>query len=141
MIRYGNKTNRDLKGEIIVKKYLGILCFLILILTLTACGTDFDGSRTGNDSEFVMNYKMLNKMDSQDLVVTVGDVIHTKIIVEGGSLSFKIRKDDEAPMYEGKDVTSSDEFDVEIEESGTYTVTVTGKKAKGSVAFTVETKQ
>lgn len=134
-------TNRNLKGEIIVKKYLGILCFLILILTLTACGTDFDGSRTGNDSEFVMNYKMLNKMDSQDLVVTVGDVIHTKIIVEGGSLSFKIQKDDEAPIYEGKDVISSDEFDVEIEESGTYTVTVTGKKAKGSVAFTVETKQ
>lgn len=31
-----------------MKKYLGILCSLIMILSLTACGTDFDGSRTGN---------------------------------------------------------------------------------------------
>ena len=33
----------------------------------------------------------------------------------------------------------ADEFDVEINESGTYTVSVTGKKAKGSVSFTVVT--
>ena len=40
-----------------MKKYLGILCSLILILSLTACGTNFDGSRTGNNNEFVMDYK------------------------------------------------------------------------------------
>jgi len=69
------------------------------------------------------------------------DTIHAEIIVEGGSLSFKIQKDDEAPVYEGVDVSFSDEFDVDIEESGTYTVTVTGEKAKGSVSFTVVTNQ
>lgn len=45
------------------------------------------------------------------------------------------------PVYEGRDVIFSDEFDVAIEKSGTYTVTVTGKKARGSVSFTVEAKQ
>ena len=125
-----------------MKKYLGILCSLILIFALTACGTDFDGSRTGNDSEFIMDYKILNKTDSQNLIVTEGDAIHAEIIVENGSLSFEIRKDDGlVPVYEGKDVSFSDEFDVEIEESGTYIVTVTGKKAKGSVSFTVKTTQ
>ncbi len=123
-----------------MKKYLRILCSLILVFTLTACGTDFDGSRTGNDSEFIMNYKILNKTDSQDLIVAKGDTIHAEIIVESGSLSFKIQKDDGlVPVYEGKDVSFSDEFDVEIEESGTYIVTVTGKKAKGSVSFTLNT--
>lgn len=39
-------------------------------------------------------------------------------------------EDDEVPIYEGKDVSFSDEFNVEIEESGTYTVTVTGKKQR-----------
>ena len=29
-----------------MKKHLGILCSLILVLSLAACGTDFDGSRT-----------------------------------------------------------------------------------------------
>lgn len=126
-----------------MKKYLGFLCSLslILVLSLTACGADFDGSRTGNDNEFVMNYKIFNTTDSQDLIVEEGDTIHAEIIVEGGSLSFRIQKDDEVPVYESKDVSLSDEFDVKIEESGTYVVTVTGEKAKGSISFTVVTNQ
>ena len=44
-----------------MKKQLVILCSCILILSLTACGADFDGSRTGNGNEFVMNYKVFNK--------------------------------------------------------------------------------
>lgn len=124
-----------------MKKYLGILYSLILILSLTACETDFDGSRTGNNNEFVMYYKAFNKIDSQDLIVEEGDTIHAEIIVGGGSLSIKIQKDDEVPVYEGVDVSFSDEFDVDIEKNGTYTVTVTGEKAKGSVSFTVVTNQ
>ncbi len=124
-----------------MKKTLGILCSFILVLSLTACGTDFDGSRTGNNNEFVMDYKIFNITDSQDLIVEKGNTIHAEIIVEGGSLSFKIQKDNEVPIYEGIDVSSSDEFDVDIEESGTYTVSVTGEKAKGSVSFTVVTNQ
>lgn len=41
-----------------MKKHLGILCSLILVLSLAACGTDFDGSRTENNNEFVMDYKV-----------------------------------------------------------------------------------
>lgn len=134
-------TKLEVEGRKIMRKYLGILCSLILALSLSACGADFDGSRTGNDSELVMDYKIFNTTDSQDLIVVEGDTIHTEIIVESGCLSFKIQKNDEVPVYEGKDVSFSDEFDVEIEESGTYTVTVTGEKAKGSVSFTVVTNQ
>lgn len=124
-----------------MKKYLSILCSLILISLSTACGVAFDGSRTGNDNEFVMDFKVFNKTDSQDLIVEEGDTIHAEINVEGGSLSFKIQKAAEVPIYEGVDVSFSDEFDVAIEESGMYTVTVTGEKAKGSVSFTVVTNQ
>ena len=122
-----------------MKKRLGILYSLIFVLLLTACGADFDGSRTGNNNEFVMDYKVLNKTDSQDLIVEKGDTIHAEIVVEGGSLSFKIQKDDKVPVYECEDVSFSDEFDVDIEESGTYLVSVTGEKAKGSVSFKVVT--
>ena len=63
------------------------------------------------------------------------------IIVNKGSLSIKIQKDDEEPIYENNGISVSNEFDVEINESGTYTVSVTGEKAKGSVSFTVVTNQ
>ena len=88
-----------------------------------------------------MHYKVFNKTDLQDLIVEEGDIINAEIIVEGGNLSFKIQKDDEVPVYEGVDVSFYDEFDVDIKESGMYTVTVTGEKAKESVSITVVINQ
>ena len=120
-----------------MKKMLSILCAIMIIVSLTACSSDFDGSRTGNDNEFSMEYKVLNKTDSQDLKLQDGDKINAKIIIDGGTLAIKIQKDDEEPIYESDGILASNEFEVEVEESGIYTITVTGKKAKGSVNFTV----
>ena len=121
-----------------MKKISLTVCTLISILVLTACGTKFDGSRTGNDSEFIMEYSVLNTTDAQDLTIEAGDTISAKIVVDKGSLSIKIQKDGEEPIYESNEISTSNEFDVEIDESGTYTVEVTGKKAKGSVSFIVQ---
>ena len=124
-----------------MKKFFSVVVIALFSFLLVSCSSTFDGSRTGNDSEFIMDYKVLNTTDTQDLTVVAGDTIHAKIVMEGGQLSFKIQKDEDAPICESDDISSSDEFDVEIEDSGTYTVTVTGAKAKGSVSFTVESNQ
>ncbi len=121
-----------------MKKIILIICTLVFLISLTACGTKFDGSRTGNDSEFIMEYSVLNTTDAQDLTIESGDTISAKIVIDKGSLSIKIQKDGEEPIYEGNGISTSNEFDVEIDESGTYTVEVTGKKAKGSVSFIVQ---
>ena len=113
-----------------MKKIILIVCTLVFLISLTACGTEFDGSRTGNDSEFIMEYSVLNTTDAQDLTIEAGDTISAKIVVDKGSLSIKIQKDGEEPIYESNEISTSNEFDVEIDESGTYTVEVTGKKAK-----------
>ena len=120
------------------EKIILIVCTLVFLISLTACGTKFDGSRTGNDSEFIMEYSVLNTTDAQDLTIEAGDTISAKIVVDKGSLSIKIQKDGEKPIYESNGISTSNEFDVEIDESGTYTVEVTGKKAKGSVSFIVQ---
>ena len=75
-----------------MKKIFLIVCILALMVSLTACGSTFDGSRTGNDSEFIMEYSVLNKTDTQDLIAESGDTISGKIIVKNGSLSIKIQK-------------------------------------------------
>ncbi len=123
-----------------MRRILPISIMVVLSLFLNACGYYFEGSRLGNDSGLVMEYKMLNKTDSQDLTVEAGDIIHAEIEVEGGQLTLKIQKGDELPVYESAGVKSSDIFDIEIKETGIYTVTVTGKRAKGSVSFTVESE-
>ena len=121
-----------------MKKIILIVCTLVFLISLTACGTKFDGSRTGNDSEFIMEYSVLNTTDAQDLTIEAGDTISAKIVVDKGSLSIKIQKKRKKPIYESNGISTSNEFDVEIDESGTYTVEVTGKKAKGSVSFIVQ---
>ncbi len=121
-----------------MKKSLLIVCTLALMVYLTACGTKFDGSRIGNNREFNMEYRVLNTTETQDLTAESGDTISGKMTVHKGSLSIKIQKGEEEPVYEGSGISVSDAFDVEIDESGTYTVEVTGKGAKGSVSFIVE---
>ncbi|GFO85118.1 hypothetical protein [Anaerostipes butyraticus] len=121
-----------------MKKVSCIFISILLIISLAGCSPDFNGSRTGNDSQFIMKYTAFNTTDSQDLLVEAGDKINAKIVIDGGHLSIKIQKGQEEPVYESENVFFSNDFDLDIEESGTYTVTVTGKKAKGSVRFVVE---
>lgn len=42
---------------------------IVTALSTTACKSNvkFDGERTGNDSEFILEYEMFNGSDSQDL--------------------------------------------------------------------------
>lgn len=119
-----------------MQKKSSMIMMLCSVLLLTACDkVNFNGSRTGNESEFIMKYSILNGTDSQMLVLEKGDVIDAEIVNDSGKLSIKIQKDEEEPIYENKDISDSNEFEVEIEENGTYTITVTGEKAKGSVSF------
>ena len=124
-----------------MKKITTIFSAVLLILSLSACSLDFDGSRTGNDTQLIMEYTAFNTTDSQDLVVEAGDIIHAEIVVEAGHLSYKIQKDDDEPIAESEGIFFSVEYDFDVEESGTYTVTVTGENAKGSVKFVVESAE
>ena len=57
-----------------MKKYLSLLLGSCL---LAGCGiTDFSGSRTGNESQFLMDYRMFNTTDSQILELEKGDYIY-----------------------------------------------------------------
>ena len=124
-----------------MKKIMTIFSVIFLITSLTACSPDFNGSRTGNDNQLIMEYTAFNTTDSQDLVVEAGDTIHTEIVIEDGQLSYKIQKNDDEPIAESEGIFFSTDFDVGIEESGTYTVTVTGEKTMGSVKFVVESAE
>ena len=124
-----------------MKKITTFFSAMLLIISLSACSSDFDGSRTGNDTQLIMEYTEFNTTDTQDLVVEAGDIIHAEIVVEDGHLSYKIQKDDDEPIAESEGIFFSVEYDFDVEESGTYTVTVTGENAKGSVKFVVESAE
>lgn len=117
-----------------MKKIIKLNLLLILTVFLTACSSpQFDGSRTGNESRLIMDFKILNTTDSQLLKLETGDIVDFKIVSTSGRIDISLQKDDDKPVYEGKDIESS-EFDVKINDSGTYKLSVTGVKANGSVS-------
>lgn len=112
---------------------------MILGVFLVSCKySEFNGSRTGSDSELVMEYSMFNTTDSQLLTLEKDDVIDVEIVNDSGKLDVVIQEDDKNPVFEGNNLKTST-FQVKVNESGTYKITVTGKKAKGSVSFTKNT--
>lgn len=118
-----------------MQKYLRMGYILFFVLFLSACGTKYDGSRTGNESQFIMEYNILNTTDSQNLTLESGDRVSARIVVDSGKLSIRIQKDNDEPVYECEEISASDNFDFHIQKSGVYTFTVTGEKAKGSIQF------
>ncbi len=78
---------------------------IVTALSATACKSNvkFDGERTGNDSEFILEYEMFNGSDSQDLKLQKGDSLEVEVVNDGGTLNMDIvKKDDGETLYEGE---------------------------------------
>ncbi|MCC0685086.1 hypothetical protein [Clostridioides sp. ZZV14-6345] len=95
---------------------------MILGIFLVSCKySEFNGSRTGSDSELVMEYSMFNTTDSQLLTLEKDDVIDVEIVNDSGKLDVVIQEDDKNPVFEGNNLKTST-FQVKVNESGTYKI-------------------
>lgn len=121
-----------------MKKYFLALCTFLLIIMFVACDVSedaiFSGSKTGNENHFEISFDFLNTTFTHELKMKQGEIILVHIEKESGDIKVMIQKDEETPIYEGNGEVATD-FSVDILEDGTYTVSVTGKKAKGLVKF------
>lgn len=121
-----------------MKKHITALCAILLVFMLGSCGSidsaTFSGSKTGDENHYDISFGILNTTYTHDLVMTQGERIRVHVEKESGTITVKIQKGQETPVYEGNGEVATD-FSVTIPEDGTYTVSVTGKKAKGHVTF------
>ena len=119
------------------RKIKMVVLMLALALILSACGNTsiFNGSKTGDENCFDIEFSILNTSYTHDMELAAGDSVDVEIESNAGNISLMIQKDDEDPVYEGNHLPSSS-FRVGIDDEGTYTLTVTGDKASGHVVFT-----
>ena len=120
-----------------MKRTIVVFCTCLFLVFLSSCSktASFDGSRTGNASQLIMEYSVFNTSHSQILELNENDMIDVKIVNEAGELSIKLQKEgSEKPIYDEDQVLTS-EFQIAIEESGKYLLKVEGKHTKGSLSF------
>ena len=114
----------------------GIL--ISMILFLMSCGLCNKSSFMGNeiaDTDFYdIDFEQMNSTHSYKIDMDAGESIKVQIIRESGKISVQIYNEDDQPVYKGDDVTDA-EFEIQINEKGTYRLCVSGKNAKGHVIF------
>lgn len=115
-----------------------VLALWIACMALTGCTPDFNGSRVKNDTQYLLEYTQFDGTDSHTLSLQEGDELHVGIVSKEGSVSIAIEDEAGEPVYRGTKIADTCDFDVAIQETGAYTVTVTGETAGGSVSFTVK---
>lgn len=120
-----------------MKKSVLSVAIIVMLFTFSSCSlTKFDGTRTGNESQLIMEYKVLNTTDSQMLELYEDDIVDFAIVSDSGKLDIVLQKEGDEPIYKGVDIPTSS-FQVVIGEAGTYKVSVTGKNARGSICVIV----
>ena len=88
-----------------MKKIFTSILILVSVVSFSACNfTKFDGSRTGNESQLIMQYDVLNMTDSQKLKLTAGDILRFDVVSQSGSVDIQLQKGEEDPIYEGTDI-------------------------------------
>ena len=124
------------RGQTVYRKILFIALFA-LIIGITGCAenTTFSGSKTGNDHQFLVDFDILNSTVESNMCLSEGDTVETVFDIKKGILDIIVKNENGTIAYQGNDAESC-MFTIEIKESGTYTFSITGRKAAGSVHFT-----
>jgi len=122
-----------------MKRIFLIIITSILIFSIFAgCNNQiFDGNRSGNDAQFIMDYSVLNKTEVHEMKLEEGTLINVNIVNNAGRLDILIVSISGSEIYRGDNVNSG-QFKVEIPQTDTYKFVVKGIKAEGSVSFKVE---
>ena len=126
-------TARKLKQKTVA----GIFMLAVMLFLLTGCGTSsvFDGSRISNASEFQMEYSVLNREETAELVLQAGEQLRVTLSHTEGTVDVTVGMNGKEPIYRGNGQQNA-EFILEMTETGNYHISVSGHQAKGNISFT-----
>ena len=113
-----------------------VVAALILIFTRRPEAL-FDGARISDPGRFALQFERMNRTDSETVSLLEGDALRISWEIESGQIDVSIGMEGEEALYRANDRAAGDEADfcVEIPQTGSYTITVTARDAKGRIEF------
>jgi len=115
------------------------ISFIVALFLFSGCtkeAIEFDGSRTSNEQQFILDFDILNISLTHIIELQKNDILDIEIIKDKGELYLSVTDFEGNSIYKGDDA-SSGKFSLEITQSESYTFKVTGREASGFVSFIV----
>lgn len=130
-------------GAGLLPKYIGILAVLVVLAALV-CGAMYTSFSRRSDYSlrewadgYSIGMKRLNDTISTTYDLKKGDVIRIEALVIHGRTRVVVRDPQEKPVFD-EDLNNIREINIEIEEDGSYQIRCTGKRAEGSISFSIQ---
>ncbi len=123
-----------------MNKFGKALCFLFLmtsLICLYGCyghESVFSGSKTGNDNQFLVDFDILNTTVCSTMPLAKGDSVEVTVDITKGAIDIAVENEQKAVIYHNSDMLQG-KFTIDIAETDTYTINLTGYQAQGSVHF------
>ena len=134
-----NMLRKTVNAQVKTKNTLVLNAAVFLLATgglLAGCrqASTFEGSRTSDETGFRMDYTILDREESAELMLSEGDQIQVSISHTAGNVDLTVEQDGEEPIYKGSGQENA-EFVLTVSKSGFYRISVTGHQAVGGVSF------
>jgi len=119
-----------------IKKYIYLTLLVIISFIFISCeNISFNGSRTGNSSQFIVDFDVLNTSKTHKMSLEQGERINVSIKKESGDLKVYVYDSNKNYSYRSDSAFNSD-FILTIDHNDNYTFEIVGtNNAKGRVAF------
>ena len=115
-------------------RHLAILTLGLILLCTSCQQVLFDGSKSTDDSGVYLHFAMLDQTEDTVLSAHAGEEIAVELLLERGTVDIKIVSPSGEAAYTGTDLKDGS-FVVVLPSEGDYTLSVTGRKAAGTVSF------
>lgn len=122
-----------------MKRKITITVFLILLTTGISlylfCSLNhpnFSGECESNRSSYSLDIEYMNGIDSHRIELKKGKTLEIQFKTEQGSIYMTISSPDGSVLYSGNGKAANN-FTLPVLQSGTYTVTIEARHAKGAI--------
>lgn len=117
-----------------------VLAFALL-LALSGCRAAFFAGTSAKDkNQLDLDFVSMNTTETQMFKLHAGDLLEGQVEKRSGKISIQIEAVGGETVYEDADADSGS-FTVEVPESGSYWVSVTGREAAGKVRIVLAEKE
>lgn len=113
------------------------LTMLVMVFDIGCSKQVFSGNRTSNDKQFIMDYTILNREETQELKLNESVAVDVNIENKSGKLKILITDSSGKELYRS-DNAATGKFSIKIPKTDSYKFSVIGKKASGGVSFKIE---